>query len=140
MKANERSESTAETWSIEGGSSARSGIRAPVLGSRYFSSSSAEWEPTDASGFWIKPLYEDAARGEKTMLMKVDAGAYAGSHTHPGEFEQIYVIEGSFYDQDHTLGPGEYCCRAPDAAHSSGSKDGALVLLIYTRREPAADE
>jgi len=72
------------------------------------------------------------------MLMKVDAGAFAGSHTHPGEFEQIYVLEGSFYDQQGTLRAGDYCCRAPDAAHTSGSQDGAIVLIIYTRREPSA--
>ena len=129
----------ATSWTIGGGGQGRGqAISAPVSGSRYFSSASADWQPTDAQGFWIKPLYEDTARGEKTMLMKVDAGAFAGSHTHPGEFEQIYVLEGSFYDQQGTLRAGDYCCRAPDAAHTSGSQDGAIVLIIYTRREPSA--
>ena len=82
----------------------------------------------------MKPLFEDAERGEKTLLMKVDPGAWSPMHTHPGELEQIYVLEGSFYDQDATMGPGDYCCRAPDAGHEAGSKDGAIVLLVYTRR------
>lgn len=126
-------------WAI-GADSAGSGIRAPVTGSRYVSSNLAEWQATDTPGFWIKPLYEDAARGEKTMLMKVDPGAVAPSHTHPGEFEQIFVLEGSFYDQRGPLNAGDYCCRAPDAAHIAGSDEGATVLLVYTRRDPATPD
>jgi anti-sigma factor ChrR (cupin superfamily) len=69
------------------------------------------------------------------MLMKVDAGAVAPVHTHPGELEQVYVIEGSFDDGDRVMRVGDYCCRAPDAEHSSSSSEGALVLLFYTKLE-----
>lgn len=111
-----------------------SGISAPVEGSMRFSATGIEWQRTDVDGFWVKPLYEDTARGEKTMLMKVDPGAFVPIHAHTGELEQIYVIEGSFYDQHATLKAGDYCCRAPDAPHLAGSKDGAILMLIYTRR------
>jgi len=111
-----------------------SGIRAPVEGSMRLSATGIEWQRTDVDGFWIKPLYEDTALGEKTMLMKIDPGAYVPIHAHSGELEQIYVIEGSFYDQHATLKAGDYCCRAPDAPHLSGSEDGAILMLIYTRR------
>jgi len=121
-----------ETWTISTGKG--TGIAGPVVGSMRYASASVDWQPTEAEGFWMKPLFEDAERGEKTMLMKVDPGAWSPMHTHPGEMEQIYVIEGSFYDQDVTMGPGDYCCRAPDAAHEAGSKEGAIVLLVYTRR------
>lgn len=127
------------SWTV-GGADAASGIHAPVRGSRYISAGGSAWQPTDAPGFWVKPLYEDAARGEKTMLMKVDAGAFAPSHTHDGEFEQIFVIQGSFHDQNGTLREGDYCCRAPDAAHTAGSAEGAVVLLVYTRRDPRAPD
>jgi quercetin dioxygenase-like cupin family protein len=123
---------TSADWTI--GRSATSGIAAPVVLSMYYASKDAEWQPTESKGFWIKPLFEDPERGEKTMLMKVDSGAWSPMHTHPGELEQIYVLQGSFYDQDRTLGPGDFCCRAPDAAHEAGSKEGAIVLLVYTRR------
>lgn len=121
-----------EAWTI--GAMNGTGIAGPVAGSMRYSPGSVDWEPTEAEGFWMKPLFEDTERGEKTMLMKVDPGAWSPMHSHPGELEQIYVIEGSFYDQDATMGPGDYCCRAPDAAHEAGSKDGAVVLLVYTRR------
>lgn len=110
------------------------GISGPIVGSVRYASASVEWQPTGSEGFWVKPLFEDAERGEKTLLMKIDPGAWSPMHTHPGELEQIYVLEGSFYDQDATMGPGDYCCRAPDAAHEAGSKNGAIVLLVYTRR------
>ena len=129
------SDTSSGNWTIDGGRQGPVGIIAPVEGSQYFASTTSEWQPTEIKGFWMKPLFEDRIRGEKTMLMKVDAGAYAPSHNHDGEFEQIYVIEGSFYDQNGTMKAGDYCCRAPDAAHTSGSVDGAVVMLIYTKRE-----
>jgi anti-sigma factor ChrR (cupin superfamily) len=55
-----------------------------VKGSQYYSCSPAQWQAAGTEGFWIKPLYEDLERGEKTMLMKVDPGAFAPSHTHEG--------------------------------------------------------
>lgn len=121
-----------EVWTIGGEHGI--GIAGPVVGSMRYATSTVEWQPTDTEGFWVKPLFQDAERGEKTLLMKVDAGAWSPMHTHPGELEQIYVLDGSFYDQDGTMKSGDFCCRAPDAAHEAGSKDGAIVLLVYTRR------
>lgn len=124
-----------QNWTVGGAPS--TGIAGRVVGSVRYRSSSADWQPTDSKGFWIKPLFEDVEKGEKTLLMKVDPGAYAPMHAHPGELEQLYVLEGAFYDQDATLESGDYCCRAPGTAHESGSVNGAIVLLIYTRHNPA---
>jgi anti-sigma factor ChrR (cupin superfamily) len=55
-------------------------------------------------------------------------------HAH-NEIEQIYVLEGSFFDQDKTYTAGEYIVRAPGAMHTAGSDTGAVVLLFYS---PAA--
>ena len=90
----------------------------------------APWQETGTAGFLIKPLYEDSASGQRTWLMKVEPGAEAPSHAHD-ETEQIYVIEGSFYDQDNTYGPGDFAIRAPGVMHTGGSKDGAIVFLVY---------
>ena len=117
-------------WKIAG----KNGVQGPVAGSQYYCAATDDWQPTATPGFWIKPLFEDATRGEKTMLMKVDPGAHAASHTHEGELEQLFVLQGSFFDQNRTLNVGDYCCRAPDAAHSAGSVDGAVLMVVYTRR------
>ena len=63
--------------------------------------------------------------------MKVDPGAFSPTHAHD-DVEQVYVLEGSFYDQDKTYGPGAFIVRAAGALHSAGSDDGALVLLFYS--------
>ena len=103
----------------------------PISGSVYLDLAGTDWQP-DGDRFWIKPLYENPARGERTCLMKIDPGARFALHAHE-ETEQIYVLSGSFYDQDRTLRAGDYACRAPGAMHTTGSDEGAVVLLIYSR-------
>ena len=100
--------------------------------SSYMTTVDTDWEATDSDGFWIKRLYEDEQRGECTWLMRVDAGAYSPPHSHE-EFEQVYVLEGSFYDEDRTVKAGEFCARSAGAVHSAASDDGALMLVIYTK-------
>ena len=43
----------------------------PISGSVYLDLATADWQP-DGDKFWIKPLYENPARGERTCLMKID--------------------------------------------------------------------
>ena len=90
----------------------------------------ADWQETGTEGFLIKPLFEDAGSGRRTWLMKVEAGVLAPPHAHD-ETEQIFVIEGSFYDDENTYGPGDFAIRAPGVMHTGGSKDGAIVMLVY---------
>lgn len=89
------------------------------------------WQESGAPGFWVKPLIEDESQGIRTWLMRVDAGAFSEMHGH-SEYEQIYVLEGSFYDQEHVYGPGDFIVRAPGALHTAGSEEGAVVLLFYS--------
>ena len=103
----------------------------PLAGSRYLDPGTLEWQP-DGPKFWTKLLHEDLAKGERTLLMKVDPGASFPLHAHE-EVEQIYVLAGSFFDQDRTLRAGDYACRAPGAMHMAGSEEGAVMLLIYSR-------
>ena len=127
------SDSDVQAWIVD--PSKPAGIAGLVTGSLHYSAGAAEWQPTTETGFWIKPLFEDVSSGTKTLLMKVDPGAWSPMHNHPGELEQIYVLSGTFYDQRGTLKAGDFCCRAPAAAHEAGSLTGAVVLLIYTRPE-----
>ena len=111
----------------------RSRIAAVVsAASSYMSPVDTDWEATDSDGFWLKRLYEDEERGERTWLMRIDAGAYSPPHAHD-EFEQVYVLEGSFFDEDRLVKAGEFCARSPGAVHSAASDDGALMLVIYTK-------
>ena len=64
--------------------------------------------------------------------MKVDAGAFSPLHSHD-EVEQIYLIEGDFYDQDTIYKAGDFIVRAPHASHEAGSENGAIIMLVYKK-------
>ena len=83
------------------------------------------------SGFWMKPVFEDSKAGLRTLLMKVDPGTESPPHAHD-ELEQIFVLEGDFYDEESTYRTGDFAVRAPGAMHTGGTKNGALVLLVYS--------
>jgi anti-sigma factor ChrR (cupin superfamily) len=99
-------------------------------GTSYIDSAAVDWQPA-GDKYWTKLLREDPVRGEKTLLMKLDAGASFQLHAHD-EVEQIFVISGSFFDQNRVLHAGDYACRAPGALHTAGSDKGAVMLLIYS--------
>ena len=103
----------------------------PVADSRLIQADNMAWQDSGTPGFLVKPLLEDPARGLRSWLMKVEAGAWSPKHAH-AEIEQVYVLEGSFYDQDHSYGPGDYIVRDAGAEHTAGSHDGALILLVYS--------
>ena len=106
-------------------------VGVPAAASLSLATAGIEWQPCGSDGFWIKPLLEDPARGLRSWLMRVDPGAYSPPHAHD-EVEQLYLLEGSFYDQDRRYGPGDYIVRDAGAEHSAGSDDGALMLLFYS--------
>ena len=106
-------------------------MQLPHAGSCSVESAGRGWQDSGAPGFSIKPLMEDAGSGIRTWLMKVEPGAFAELHAHD-EVEQIFVVEGSFFDQEKTYGAGDYIVRAPGAMHTAGSDDGAVVLLFYS--------
>ena len=110
-------------------------VGAPSVGSVYVEASAMDWEALDQPGFWLKRLYQDDAKGEKTWLMKMDPGAYSPPHAHD-DFEQVYMLEGSMDDDEKVLSAGDYVCRAPGAVHSATTKTGALAMVVYTRHAP----
>jgi anti-sigma factor ChrR (cupin superfamily) len=91
-----------------------------------------DWQETGAPGFWLKPIFKDSQTGVSTALMKIDPGAYTPDHAHD-QLEEIYVLDGDFYDAEHSYGPGHYCQRAIGAMHEAGSKGGCTMLLMYRR-------
>jgi len=103
----------------------------PKDGSIYLEAASMDWQP-DGDNYWVKPLHHNPATGQRICLAKIDPGAWFPLHAHE-EMEHIYVLSGSFYDQDRTLKAGDYACRAPGAMHTAGSSEGAVMLLVYSR-------
>jgi len=115
-----------------------SGLTFEAGQSGWLNSAAISWQETGSEGFWIKPLFEDKSRHLKTWLMKVDPGAYSPLHDH-AELEQVYVLQGSFYDQDNVYRAGEYILRAPGVMHTAGSEEGAIVILFYSQLDQEND-
>jgi anti-sigma factor ChrR (cupin superfamily) len=73
----------------------------------------------------------DDPRGYRTILLKIEPSPLGELHTHT-EIEQIYILEGDFFDDDESYGPGDFVLRMPGAMHRAGSRNGCTVLITYT--------
>jgi anti-sigma factor ChrR (cupin superfamily) len=88
-----------------------------------------DWQPGERPGEMIRSLVDDP-RGYRTMLLKVAPGPLGIMHAHD-EIEQIYVMEGDFFDDDESYGPGDFLLRMPGAMHRAGSKGGCTMFIVY---------
>ncbi len=75
-----------------------------------------------------RTLIDDA--GYQTLLMRVEAGPLGRLHDHD-KIEQIYVIEGDFYDDEESYQAGDVVVRMPGAMHRAGSRNGCTMLITY---------
>ena len=97
----------------------------------YTSSTASDWQAA-GDGMWVKEIYADVRRGERTLLFRMEPNSFSPPHSHE-ELEQVYVLEGSFYDEHKLLRAGDFCVRSPGAVHSAASDDGAVMLVVYTK-------
>ena len=106
-------------------------LNLPDAGSVSLEARSLNWQSSGTEGFWIKSLFEDERSAQRTWLMKVEPGAWSPPHSRT-ELKQIYVLEGTFYDQEREYVAGDYIIRAAGTEHTAGSRSGAIVMLIYS--------
>ncbi len=91
--------------------------------------SAGNWQAGERPGEWVRPLVDDP-RGYRTMLLKVAPGPLGVLHYHD-TIEQIYVIDGDFFDDDTSYGAGDFLLRMPGAMHRAGSENGCTMLIVY---------
>ena len=89
----------------------------------------SDWQAGERPGERVRSLVDDP-RGYRTMLMKIAPGPLGVMHAH-AEIEQIYVMDGDFFDDDASYGPGDFVLRMPGAMHRAGSKNGGTMLIVY---------
>jgi anti-sigma factor ChrR (cupin superfamily) len=87
------------------------------------------WQEGERPGESILKLIDDP-RGYRSMVMKVAPGPLGVAHAHD-EIEQIYVIEGDFFDEHASYGPGDFVLRMPGTMHRAGSKNGCTMMIVY---------
>ena len=88
-----------------------------------------EWLAGERPGERVRPLIEDPA-GYRTMLLQVAPGPLGELHAHQ-TIEQIYVLEGDFFDDEASYGPGDFVVRMPGTQHRAGSRGGCAMLVTY---------
>ena len=81
-----------------------------------------------ADGVWHKPLYRQGGYREWSMLIRLDPGAETPHHAHPNG-EEVFVIDGSYTDEDGTYPAGTWTRNPPGSAHRIRSDDGATLLV-----------
>lgn len=100
----------------------------------YLQTAGMDWQETGHDGWLVKTLFKGPGGAPLTQLMKVEPGATSDLHGH-AEVEQVYVLEGSFYDQYRTYRAGDFLMRPAEAPHTAASDEGAVLLLFYTAPE-----
>lgn len=88
-----------------------------------------EWLAGERPGERVRPLIEDPS-GYRTMLLQVASGPLGELHAHDA-IEQIYVLEGDFFDDETSYGPGDFVVRMPGTMHRAGSREGCTMMVVY---------
>lgn len=89
-----------------------------------------KWRPTGTPGVLQATLYQ-ASEAARTVLMRLQPGTLTEPHAHETESEEIFVLEGSFEDDDGSYRPGDYCIRPAGKTHRAWSSTGCVAIVIY---------
>ena len=105
----------------------RKGQTLPSEGSKRIAAST--WAPGEQPGESVRSLIDDPT-GYRTMLLQVAPGPLGEMHAHD-TIEQIYVLEGDFFDDEASYGPGDFVVRMPGTQHRAGSRGGCTMIVVY---------
>lgn len=76
-----------------------------------------------------KILAEDLQSGRLVMLVQWDAGYRMEPELHTVD-EHLYVLEGTYRDQNRASGPGTYICNAAGCTHKGYTLEGCTFLQV----------
>ncbi|MDN3637446.1 cupin domain-containing protein [Simiduia curdlanivorans] len=83
-----------------------------------------------------KPLARQGREGgHATSIVQYRAGASFPAHNHPGG-EEIFVLEGTFSDENGDYPAGTYLRNPPNTRHAPFSKDGCLLFVKLHQFQP----
>ncbi len=99
----------------------------PQSGSKRIEASA--WVPGERPGEMVQRLIDDPS-GYRTMLLQVAAGPLGELHAHDA-IEQIYVLDGDFFDDEASYAAGDFVLRMPGTLHRAGSRAGCTMLIVY---------
>jgi len=79
----------------------------------------------------IYPLDGNPPQGQSTALIRYQPGARVPNHKHLG-VEHIFVLSGSQNDENGHYSVGDLLISPTGTEHSITSKEGCIVLAIYS--------
>lgn len=96
----------------------------------------AEWPPQYAPGLEIMPLHQ--FEDERVVLIRWAPNTAYEKHTHHGG-EEVFVIEGCFFDEFGDYPAGSWV-RSPDkSSHSAFTRDEGALLYVKGGHLPATE-
>jgi anti-sigma factor ChrR (cupin superfamily) len=96
------------------------------------------WVDSPAQGIQRKMLERDGGEvARATSIVRYAPGSSFPAHVHELG-EEILVLEGDFFDESGTYGPGAYLKNPPSSSHAPGSV-GGCTLLVKLRHMDARD-
>jgi hypothetical protein len=99
----------------------------------YVDSSGADWQEF-RPGSRHKVLYENPATGQLTMLVQWDPGYRMAVVEHHAYDEHLYILAGTFVDQNRASGPGTYILNRAGSEHQASTPDGCTFLEVVPGR------
>ncbi len=95
----------------------------------YVHTASAQWTDLEP-GYRRQTLVNDREAGTRIVLLQYDAGyelSYLDEHKHD---EYLYILSGTFVDQNQASGPGTFIHNRPGSSHRPSSPDGCTFLAF----------
>ncbi|MEM9806680.1 MAG: cupin domain-containing protein [Cyanobacteria bacterium P01_D01_bin.56] len=86
----------------------------------------SHWAPGLVPGLQVMPLH--AFGTEQVALVKWAPGTKFQTHRHWGG-EEIFVIEGTFADEQGTYPQGTWLRNPPDSVHTPFSDEGCMIYV-----------
>ncbi|MEO1591314.1 MAG: cupin domain-containing protein [Cyanobacteria bacterium J06632_22] len=86
----------------------------------------ADWMPGLVPGLQVLPLH--AYGTEQVALVKWAPGTHFQAHRHWGG-EEIFVLEGTFADEQGVYPQGTWLRNPPDSVHTPFSEDGCTIYV-----------
>lgn len=108
--------------------------------SLFINTNDIDWIESPSKKVLRKPLEREAVEtGHVTSIVQYQAGAKFPAHYHPLG-EEIFVIEGTFSDENGDYPTGTYLRNPPGSSHAPFSKDGCVIFVKLNQFELSDSE
>ncbi|ABV35973.1 anti-ECFsigma factor, ChrR [Shewanella sediminis HAW-EB3] len=99
-------------------------------------SNTLDWLPSPLEGVTRKPLArENLESGHATSIVRYQAGSHFSAHSHPMG-EEIFVLAGTFSDEDGDYPQGTYIRNPPSSSHRPFSTAGCTLFVKLNQFDP----